>query len=506
MRDCTGGDDNTIGCCYSKHHHAIASTMVVRRLKRNFSWVASGLLALSLASILVSLTGLWSVEHGSSGRGDRLSRVLPTRTGSTHQKQDDANFYDSATHSKEKQKQAAAAVEARAAAYRQSQHQKGAPPPRPFPRWGDTAADEETHGLALPPVLDFILHSSAHAYSPKWRSPEQRGRNPEQYTRTTDHARDMNFWFPENLYVVDADGLWTSGLHRNVTRGGKGSVKDKLVPVEAMEALWRILLLRDDPDDGDDKWPRLRQLLVRNKDDKDDDNNSAVGFPYLGWFGDFTGCNYRNWKKEEDEQQQYYSIPLFTTAARVDCNYAFPFPNYQTIKDSQNTTQQWHQLMRQYAADYPWSAKRPQVVWRGSLTGEIYNATTKNARWRMVQKVTELRRDYEQQQQQNRQNHHHNQQQQQHPFLFDVGTTRLPRRHDRWELNLTEVGGILGNDQRISPKEDFQRYRGILDVDGNSWSARFGALSKESVTWSCATKKGNTFGCFLADDSLLFIV
>jgi len=122
--------------------------------------------------------------------------------------------------------------------------------------------------------------------------------------------------------------------------------------------------------------------------------------------------------------------------------------------------------------------------------GEIHNATAKNPRWRMVQKITELRREYEQQQ-------HDHQQQQQQPFLFDVGTTRLPGRHHHLNLNLTEVGGILGDDQRISPKEDFQKYRGILDMDGNSWSARFGACKNGRLLF----REYGSYAalCFLAD-------
>ena len=364
--------------------------------------------------------------------------------------------------------------------------------PRPFPRWGDTAEEEERHGLPMAPLLDFILNSSTAAFAPGQQQPKA-----YYYVPTADHRnRDtVNGWFPETLYVVDADGLWTSRRHRNVTHFGKGSVKDKLVPMEgqAMEA-WKILqrtstteqqikrkekqssfngryvalMDRTAQDDTAHRWPRLRELLVRGgggdttseNNNRSSNSNKAVGFPFLGWFGDYIGCNRHNWKKTD---MDYYSIPLFTTAAHVDCNYTIPFPTYQTIRDAKNSSLEWEHAMRDYQQRYPWERKRRQIVWRGSLTGRILNATHKSPRWNMVRYVKELKEQHEQQQQQ----------QEEVPFLFDVGATRLPGRHTLLTSDLHEVGGLV---EGISPMQDFQQYRGILDMDGNSWSSRFGAL------------------------------
>jgi len=377
--------------------------------------------------------------------------------------------------------------------------------PRPFPRWGDTAEEEERHGLAMAPILDFILNSSTAVYSPKW--PE--ALKSKAYVRTSDHEghSTINGWFPETLYVVDADGLWTSGRHRNATGTGTNVVRDKLMPTErqAMEA-WKILqhggkAQADKDDDTAHRWPRLREWLVRGgkaQADKDDDDtarrwprlhellvrggtknnnnsnssisnsNKAVGFPFLGWFGDYIGCNRHNWKKTDIN----YSIPLFTTAANVDCNFTFPFPTYQTSRDAKKSSLEWEHAMRDYQQRYPWERKRRQIVWRGGLTGLILNATHKSPRWNMVRYVKELKRQHEQQQQRQREEKEE-QQEEEEPFLFDVGATRLPPRQEEWTSDLHEVGGLV---EGISPMEDFQLYRGILDLDGNSWSSRFGAL------------------------------
>ena len=398
------------------------------RLKHQFSCAATGLVALSVGSLLANhyyWTGSalwWSVERSLVGPSPR--RTEPTPLYDIHGDILPESLPPSLTH-------------------------------RPFPRWGDTLPDEQTNGLDMAPLLDFILNSSAHAHVPNRNSSSS-----SLYQRTTDHAHDVNYWLPETLYVLDVDGLWTSRLHRTMTGYGKGTVKDKLVPVERQAVnAWNIL----QNNNNNNKWPRLRQLLVRynHTDPQQPQPQQATGFPYLAWYGDYTGCNHRNW------QNGRYSIPLFTNAARVDCPYAVPFPNYQTIRDAnKDSPQQWQEIMQHdYATQYPWSDKRAQIVWRGSLTGYIHNATTKNPRWRMVQTIHQLEQEYYSRQQQKNNNTI--------PFLFDVRATRLPRRHDIWNLNTSEVGGILSEK---TPMTDFQKYRGILDHDGNSWSSRFGAL------------------------------
>jgi Glycosyl transferase family 90 len=56
---------------------------------------------------------------------------------------------------------------------------------------------------------------------------------------------------------------------------------------------------------------------------------------------------------------------------------------------------------------------------------------------------------------------------------FDVGLSTIPKHNERATANLSQVGGLAAY---ISPMEDFQKYIAILDMDGNSWSSRFGTL------------------------------
>jgi hypothetical protein len=119
---------------------------------------------------------------------------------------------------------------------------------RPFPRWGTPSQQEdEDAGINIHPILDFILHSASFAYAPPWKRTRPQHLSTSiafhKYTATADHRNDMNHWFPETLYVWDQQrGLHVSRLHRTITEEGKGSVKDKLLPVERiMVRAWRML-------------------------------------------------------------------------------------------------------------------------------------------------------------------------------------------------------------------------------------------------------------------------
>lgn len=55
---------------------------------------------------------------------------------------------------------------------------------------------------------------------------------------------------------------------------------------------------------------------------------------------------------------------------------------------------------------------------------------------------------------------------------FDVGLTAVPERYSD-EVNISEVGGLK---EGIWPMDRFQKYTAVLDMDGESWSSRFGGL------------------------------
>jgi hypothetical protein len=62
--------------------------------------------------------------------------------------------------------------------------------------------------------------------------------------------------------------------------------------------------------------------------------------------------------------------------------------------------------------------------------------------------------------------------------LFDAKITSIPDVA-RAELYQTQLEQDIGNQAIMNDRiqfHDFQRYRGIIDIDGHSWSGRFGSL------------------------------
>lgn len=309
--------------------------------------------------------------------------------------------------------------------------------PRHFPRWGHNDT------ISVDAILDFVLHNSIHATSPR------QNRSQQQYRPTNDHPlrTTVNYWFPETAYVVTREGrLWTSRFHRNILHDhGHNTVRDKLQPTEqAMQRALRRLF-----DDDASRWPLLHEMLH-----DDDDNNE--GFVFLAWYGDYTGCNYHNW--ETTDQQSVVSIPLFTPAARADCTHAFPIPNYQTILDIEELERERENetMISSHAAV---SEKIRQLVWRGSLTGAVHMDPTTNRsayrtpRWRLVQHYG------------NNNNHSSSH--------LDIAATRLPNRQAHMADRLEPELGPLAPYMNATTTNE---YMAVLDLDGNSWSSRFNRL------------------------------
>lgn len=125
--------------------------------------------------------------------------------------------------------------------------------------------------------------------------------------------------------------------------------------------------------------------------------------------------------------------------------------------DSQLTPRDWDSIFATQEEQYTWESKLLQIVWRGSLSDN--NDSYQSARWRLCVLVTKLRSTGD-------------------PTnvaaadWFNVGFTSIPARHNHLRLNVSDAGGLV----KPIPEPDFQRYAGILDVDGNAWSSRFGQL------------------------------
>jgi hypothetical protein len=148
----------------------------------------------------------------------------------------------------------------------------------PFPRWGRSLGKDgqqlEDMGIPLGPIIDFL-----HGVASK--------------TATTVRKRKPRARFPETLYVVDSQGLWTSRLVRD--RTWNVMVESRLIPTEkiAKLAVSIILSSSNNRKSATTKWANIHRAI-----------ESGSGFPYLSWYGDYKSCNYQNWNGN--------SIPLFT--------------------------------------------------------------------------------------------------------------------------------------------------------------------------------------------------
>jgi Glycosyl transferase family 90 len=294
-----------------------------------------------------------------------------------------------------------------------------------FPRWNRTT------GIPMPPLIDFVFAVAKNQSS----------------TIETPAIRNI---FPETLYVFHpARGVYYS--HQIRRRTLPTFIMDRVKPTEKIMKLAHSILLQAKRQKRW-LWPHLQRLIQKNQ-----------SFPFLAWYGDFQGCNYNNWRRPVSldgavstttTTSAYESIPLFTTCARIDCPYAFPLPTYKTIQGSLETKAHWNRTLTEYAEKYPvrWEDKISKLVWRGSLTGDIQNFT--NIRWRLCAKV-------------------HTSSPSEEKELYDIGLTKIPSRHDKLDLDLTPVGGLVPG---LFPMAAFQNYKAILDLDGNSWSSRFGSL------------------------------
>lgn len=234
---------------------------------------------------------------------------------------------------------------------------------------------------------------------------------------------------PEILYVVDEKGLWTSG--RIQGRINNDTSHFRVKPTEELLFLAYRILSMTRP--GSSRWKALQR------------NMAEGGFPFYGFYGDFKACNYNNAPGGE-------SVPVFTTCAIAGCNHAFPMPAYMTMIDSQNSTANWHKVFRQFDMDFPWEKKIRKVVWRGALSENNPKKVFSSARWRLCEKAHSLGSDY-----------------------YDVGLVNIPQflKDQLGDIDVTPVGGLK---KGISPMNDFQQYLAVMDLDGNSWSSRFGTL------------------------------
>jgi hypothetical protein len=130
-------------------------------------------------------------------------------------------------------------------------------------------------------------------------------------------------------------------------------------------------------------------------------------------------------------------VPIFRLNAirSRSCMHSWPVLSLTYFNDPTNfqlaeSPYQWDELMTEWDKTYPWDKKIDKIVWRGRITGYTYKEGE-----RPRQKLVQYARDF---------------------------------------LDIMDIKPSTAKSKMA--QDDFQRYKAILDIDGNAWSARLGKL------------------------------
>jgi hypothetical protein len=224
-----------------------------------------------------------------------------------------------------------------------------------------------------------------------------------------------------SAYQSDKPYAWTStsAVRARTLFGFRFAPLDRLL-VDSLEVL---------VNDASGKWSRLREVAL------------SSGVPFI-----FNCLAYRLCSKSNLQANGIvYNVPVFSLCSAhysKNCNFSFPLPTYAVIANSKNQSRDWAPIFQEQNQKYPWENKTSLAIWRGSGTGF---GGKRSSRYRFMSEAIK------------------------HPNLLDVGctcmTAKLPNR----------CGVLVGKKGKI-PFDDFQKYLAIADIDGNSWSERFGRL------------------------------
>lgn len=157
--------------------------------------------------------------------------------------------------------------------------------------------------------------------------------------------------------------------------------------------------------------------------------------------GDFCHCNGKKW-------------PLFTfakaasSATQLNCSaFTVPSSTAWAVHRTKLLPSFWNATQSSQNQKYPWMFKIPKAVWRGSTTGH-------KSDWHDLPRARLVQTSIE------------------HPSIVDAGFSKILQKP------AVHKSQIL-RESRLVPSiefKDFMMYRAVIDIDGNSWSSRFGEL------------------------------
>jgi hypothetical protein len=162
--------------------------------------------------------------------------------------------------------------------------------------------------------------------------------------------------------------------------------------------------------------------------------------PLVAGLGDFKTCRGQ-------------TFPRFSWCTVIDAAkcHNFALPSFSVYRDAPDAIQDYTSFHQKKEKSYPWAGKKQQAVWRGSASGGNPKGWMALPRAQLVNFSI------------------HN------PELLDAALTEA----NEYKVLYPEDAQKLFNHSRFGHWigfPDFQKYRAILDIDGNAWSDRFGNL------------------------------
>ena len=166
----------------------------------------------------------------------------------------------------------------------------------------------------------------------------------------------------------------------------------------------------------------------------------AYDIPFLLDFGDTPSCGDNVFSSSSIVSRPHklhnLQLPLFEMCRPQKCNYSFPLPTFTGLGLSKISTDDWDNYFQNSDSLYPWKSKTNAVVWRGGPTGLNW---TPNRTWLVEQSISA-------------------------PSVIDAKFSW--RRNQKHKMSF----------------QDFQKFKAVIDIDGNGWSGRFhGILCMNSV-------------------------
>jgi hypothetical protein len=143
-------------------------------------------------------------------------------------------------------------------------------------------------------------------------------------------------------------------------------------------------------------------------------------------------------------------IPVFSWYTVTGCEYSWPVPYPQLWSAVKDSAEEWDKQFAEWEERYPWKDKVKKAVWRGSMTGP------NNPDWRELPRSKLAFKSLED------------------------GNRTIDAafgEHD-WRKHTAREEEARNAKLEVPRMEfhDYMKYRAILDLDGNTWSARFAML------------------------------